>query len=111
MIRRPPRSTLFPYTTLFRSGAQQRVFDRAHRSVIGIVEARGVRESACETGGISIWIAWRRLMERIHHPPNFGGNDDFVPRNTAKAAAEARFGKTISVMRRSVEQANAGLIG
>src|SRR5689334_1321780 len=25
MIRRPPRSTLFPYTTLFRSGAGQRV--------------------------------------------------------------------------------------
>src|SRR2546428_3198374 len=24
MIRRPPRSTLFPYTTLFRSDAQQR---------------------------------------------------------------------------------------
>src|SRR3712207_7047912 len=24
MIRRPPRSTLFPYTTLFRSGAAQR---------------------------------------------------------------------------------------
>src|SRR2546422_5884227 len=24
MIRRPPRSTLFPYTTLFRSGQQQR---------------------------------------------------------------------------------------
>src|SRR2546425_7825357 len=23
MIRRPPRSTLFPYTTLFRSGEQQ----------------------------------------------------------------------------------------
>src|SRR3712207_7096575 len=23
MIRRPPRSTLFPYTTLFRSGAHQ----------------------------------------------------------------------------------------
>src|SRR2546427_2847781 len=23
MIRRPPRSTLFPYTTLFRSGAQE----------------------------------------------------------------------------------------
>src|SRR3712207_7840757 len=25
MIRRPPRSTLFPYTTLFRSGHQHRV--------------------------------------------------------------------------------------
>src|SRR5258705_5535336 len=24
MIRRPPRSTLFPYTTLFRSGMRQR---------------------------------------------------------------------------------------
>src|SRR2546430_10706348 len=29
MIRRPPRSTLFPYTTLFRSGAQRRLLDRA----------------------------------------------------------------------------------
>src|SRR5258707_4229209 len=28
MIRRPPRSTLFPYTTLFRSGLLERV-DRA----------------------------------------------------------------------------------
>src|SRR3712207_8114875 len=30
MIRRPPRSTLFPYTTLFRSRAGQREVDR-HR--------------------------------------------------------------------------------
>src|SRR3989442_5996715 len=31
MIRRPPRSTLFPYTTLFRSGLQNGTdeFDRA----------------------------------------------------------------------------------
>src|SRR2546430_17340893 len=29
MIRRPPRSTLFPYTTLFRSvGHRQRLFER-----------------------------------------------------------------------------------
>src|SRR3712207_8706471 len=28
MIRRPPRSTLFPYTTLFRSKARDRVLDR-----------------------------------------------------------------------------------
>src|SRR5437016_6649881 len=32
MIRRPPRSTLFPYTTLFRSGART-VGDPARRSV------------------------------------------------------------------------------
>src|SRR2546430_17400597 len=34
MIRRPPRSTLFPYTTLFRSGrtnARHRAADSRHR--------------------------------------------------------------------------------
>src|SRR5688572_31341434 len=31
MIRRPPRSTLFPYTTLFRSVAQRLVLRRHHR--------------------------------------------------------------------------------
>src|SRR2546426_3497290 len=30
MIRRPPRSTLFPYTTLFRSDHVQRVQPRHH---------------------------------------------------------------------------------
>src|SRR2546427_5673996 len=29
MIRRPPRSTLFPYTTLFRSGQVQPALDEA----------------------------------------------------------------------------------
>src|SRR3712207_9189100 len=31
MIRRPPRSTLFPYTTLFRSVANHRIGDAAHQ--------------------------------------------------------------------------------
>src|SRR3712207_7578218 len=31
MIRRPPRSTLFPYTTLFRSGLRDAVIDVALR--------------------------------------------------------------------------------
>src|SRR2546429_4074325 len=31
MIRRPPRSTLFPYTTLFRSGRRQREGDQRRR--------------------------------------------------------------------------------
>src|SRR3712207_8629442 len=38
MIRRPPRSTLFPYTTLFRSGVQdRRVLDRARRGGVATV--------------------------------------------------------------------------
>src|SRR5947209_13199571 len=39
MIRRPPRSTLFPYTTLFRSGRQCRR-RRCHRRRIGAGIAR-----------------------------------------------------------------------
>src|SRR5258708_24279985 len=31
MIRRPPRSTLFPYTTLFRSGDRKRIVKAADR--------------------------------------------------------------------------------
>src|SRR5258708_17091794 len=40
MIRRPPRSTLFPYTTLFRSVHQRRERDRvaARGADIGAVE-------------------------------------------------------------------------
>src|SRR2546430_11817012 len=35
MIRRPPRSTLFPYTTLFRSRRQQLKYGRAASEAIG----------------------------------------------------------------------------
>src|SRR5688572_32401327 len=44
MIRRPPRSTLFPYTTLFRSGRRRlRQPDRrvAHRSARAAVPGPG----------------------------------------------------------------------
>src|SRR2546422_7779666 len=36
MIRRPPRSTLFPYTTLFRS------FFESHRSYTGLLQSRAI---------------------------------------------------------------------
>src|SRR2546429_5059201 len=38
MIRRPPRSTLFPYTTLFRSQALGRRIERGHRIGAGSAE-------------------------------------------------------------------------
>src|SRR5260370_16277884 len=43
MIRRPPRSTLFPYTTLFRS----------REPVTGDVERVGLDSSLC-TGGVGV---------------------------------------------------------
>src|SRR2546430_17021182 len=42
MIRRPPRSTLFPYTTLFRSGREARAA-RAQQDLRG-AERRGAQE-------------------------------------------------------------------
>src|SRR3712207_7165729 len=42
MIRRPPRSTLFPYTTLFRSGLERHGERVLGRSIAG--EARKARE-------------------------------------------------------------------
>src|SRR3712207_7682221 len=41
MIRRPPRSTLFPYTTLFRSEEAIRAFEESHKEDFGIVESLG----------------------------------------------------------------------
>src|SRR2546422_1937362 len=46
MIRRPPRSTLFPYTTLFRS-----VF-WSNRQVVGSTPTLGSRISYVESGEI-----------------------------------------------------------
>src|SRR2546427_10459919 len=46
MIRRPPRSTLFPYTTLFRSAAPDELadFGRPKRISLCVLVDRGGRE-------------------------------------------------------------------
>src|SRR3712207_8646436 len=63
MIRRPPRSTLFPYTTLFRSGRQ---YDR-------FVEGDAIREEqdvrrrlvdAGNNGRIDQWSAATQGLDR-----------------------------------------------
>src|SRR3712207_7966005 len=41
MIRRPPRSTLFPYTTLFRSGVDRGEFPRRHDPAHPAADERG----------------------------------------------------------------------
>src|SRR5437660_4315434 len=53
MIRRPPRSTLFPYTTLFRSLWQS--FDVAGKAILATLFMMGV------------WHLIRRLREYIAH--------------------------------------------
>src|SRR2546430_16401639 len=46
MIRRPPRSTLFPYTTLFRSAAR----DAARRGSLRCPRPRGARRPRQRAG-------------------------------------------------------------
>src|SRR5258706_566956 len=53
MIRRPPRSTLFPYTTLFRSRA--RIRDRDRRRVVLAVDG--------QADGLGQGVGTRRRME------------------------------------------------
>src|SRR3712207_6864687 len=45
MIRRPPRSTLFPYTTLFRSQAH---LDQRHRHLVQIPDQVRARRAVLE---------------------------------------------------------------
>src|SRR3989454_9518892 len=58
MIRRPPRSTLFPYTTLFRSLED-------HFRMIRQPGARFLTGGS--TGG------WEALALQVYHPEFFGG--------------------------------------
>src|SRR5256885_17178369 len=66
MIRRPPRSTLFPYTTLFRSLRTDRPRRRASRQR-AVGAAGGVRRRA-DRGGLGITLPervprWARAAE------------------------------------------------
>src|SRR5438093_1771929 len=54
MLRRPPRSTLFPYTTLFRStrsGGRRRHHQFAARARAGLLLPHRVRDHRSRLGG------------------------------------------------------------
>src|SRR2546422_7079874 len=72
MIRRPPRSTLFPYTTLFRSVIQARPLNCRHRPQTTRV--------AVEGGQLPVRVA------RVPHPGGavFGGGDDHPDRKSTR---------------------------
>src|SRR5438034_5727121 len=60
MIRRPPRSTLFPYTTLFRSS----VFPPANKS-----GTMSVRINVRDAGGLSASTFFRVEVRPVNDPP------------------------------------------
>src|SRR2546428_5097190 len=61
MIRRPPRSTLFPYTTLFRSGRGQE--NPAHHGQLDVEIERVGRIEVIEFVGIT------QTAQRLGHRP------------------------------------------
>src|SRR5258707_15730275 len=63
MIRRPPRSTLFPYTTLFRSILERDAAQPQHVAVEreNVDEVIGGRHEGCRRAG---------RAGRVHHVPD-----------------------------------------
>src|SRR5260370_17766976 len=71
MIRRPPRSTLFPYTTLFRSRGERGCGTRGPRSA-GDCDRSALHERAAEgesatTSGI-VWEGMTEMMVQTKPP-------------------------------------------
>src|SRR3712207_8224041 len=60
MIRRPPRSTLFPYTTLFRSHPQ-RCFVASLVGVCALLGTDGARPPVLHTEPLSPWHTCLRV--------------------------------------------------
>src|SRR5256885_16386162 len=82
MIRRPPRSTLFPYTTLFRSRPKGRIeierqLDAENQSepdrnvgIAGKVEENLEPESEREpSASVGHWTGRRLRVDRVEHAP------------------------------------------
>src|SRR2546425_3469222 len=103
MIRRPPRSTLFPYTTLFRSVLER--FRPGQAAVFGDVadeEGRNVLALGCKEqlrGRFALLAdaAWRRLKLQREDRLNRIDNDErgFDPGNFLEDAFQTRFGEQI----------------
>src|SRR5256885_6000146 len=77
MIRRPPRSTLFPYTTLFRSTRECPIEGRVLRDVL-----RGIKGTGADAVVVSVdpWAdtpaSARTFAERAGWPGNWQRSEE-----------------------------------
>src|SRR5256885_4198391 len=79
MIRRPPRSTLFPYTTLFRSGDND-----VARNVMEVCDAVTI------SGSLQAGYAAQEICSRRHIPlqAELGGNNASIVWSDADLRSE-----------------------
>src|SRR5260370_18475718 len=96
MIRRPPRSTLFPYTTLFRSLLQ--VLSPIHQAVSANL---GDRAAA--------WL-YDRLTEACVRPPGIGHLEDPKLTNDLTVARDFDLGMTGPPLSISMEFIASGMV-
>src|SRR2546421_6694547 len=75
MIRRPPRSTLFPYTTLFRSIIVTPVF-----SIVGRIVTPSLKAKAENFGDLQLQIAGLRTIRSEEHTSELQSRSDLVCR-------------------------------
>src|SRR5260370_41416995 len=79
MIRRPPRSTLFPYTTLFRSQQEMSGSEQRLRDVLKVKKWACRRTRWIKDGSLHLSLLPRRRSAiRIARPPPEGGFDGMV---------------------------------
>src|SRR3712207_8830279 len=83
MVRRPPRATLFPYTTLFRSG--QLNLMTSGGAVSHAEEATGHYRGTLE--GVQLWVA---LPEETRHGPAAFEHHATLPQGEVDGAAADR---------------------
>src|SRR3712207_7956020 len=66
MIRRPPRSTLFPYTTLFRSSPDSQIIVSSANSLHELPFPKmKVAQMLCTMFSLSFLHSWGMMWERI----------------------------------------------
>src|SRR5437016_9009971 len=78
MIRRPPRSTLFPYTTLFRSETEQVEIERRARAqwrLLAVVREARSEEHTSELQSLTNLVC-RLLLEKKKKLPIFVVRND-----------------------------------
>src|SRR5438876_5522142 len=84
MIRRPPRSTLFPYTTLFRSGVAMTAspiqFGRNTAILMSILTTKAQRRSEEHTSELQspVHLVCRLLLEKKKNNVALVARDDLV---------------------------------
>src|SRR3712207_9510190 len=120
MIRRPPRSTLFPYTTLFRSRystLEQRVVDSGGVELPVQLGTRAGKERAVRADHEAVYVEERQREEQDvvggpppggGHRPGGGGEGGGERQSTFSAGRRPRGGRGRRPIRRASEGGGVG---